>query len=107
MESKVPHIETDQKPTRKSEARTILEGFGFFLLGYVGFFASFWYTGKVKAIVGIATLFGGGLIGQGVFRLIFGNRMPKVELCVAILSAVFGLVVTLASLFLLIGDDFM
>lgn len=93
--------------SKKSEWRTILEGLGFFALGFVGFLASFWFAGKAKSVVGIATLFGAGMFGYGAFRLVFGDRWPLFAWITAVVSALVGLGLTLAALFLLLGEGFM
>ena len=86
---------------------SIVSGLGFFALGFLGFLVSFWLAGKVKPIVGIATLFGAGLAGQGTFKLIFGDRWPILGWIISVVAAVIGLLLTCAALFLILGDNFM
>lgn len=85
----------------------MVEGLGFFSLGFLGFLVSFWFAGKVKAVVGIATLFGAGMIGYGLFRTIFGERYPALAWLMAVVFACLGLVVTLLCLYLILGAEFM
>lgn len=89
-----------------SEMKTVIEGLGFFALGFVGFLVSFWFAGKVKTVVGIATLFGSGMIGYGLFRAVFGERYPALAWLMAIVSACLGLLVTVLGLYLILGAEF-
>ena len=86
---------------------SIVSGLGFFALGFLGFLVSFWLAGKVKPIVGIATLFGAGLAGHGTFKLVFGDRWPILGWIISVVAAVIGLLLTCAALFLILGDNFM
>lgn len=95
----------EQQPSRRSALRTILEGLGFYLLGFVGFLVSVKFAGKIKVIVGVASLFGGGLIGLGTLRLLLRDRFPTVTKVVAAACAVVGLLLTLAAVDTLLGIE--
>ena len=96
---------SENEPNRKSARRTILEGFGFYALGFVGFLVSVKFAGKIKAIVGVATLVGGGLVGLGAFRLLLRDRFPTCAKVVAAVCAFVGLLVTLAVVDTLLGIE--
>lgn len=90
-------------PTPKTPARTILEGVGFFALGLAGFLASYWFAGKIKVIVAVATLLGSWLIGNGILKAVLGDRLPIVTTIGSIIAAVLGLMGTLAVVDTLLG----
>jgi hypothetical protein len=92
---------------RNDHWKSIASGIGFFIMGFIGLLVSVWLTGNVKAIVGIATIFGAGLVGHGVFKVIFHDRFPTVCWIVAVSAALVGLLLTCAGLFIILGDDFM
>lgn len=99
--------DTIEIDVRSDGWKSIASGLGFYLLGFLGLLASFAISGKVKPVVGLAVLFGAGLVGHGAFKVLFGSRLSMVSWVASGVTALLGLLLAMLGLFLIVGDDFM
>ncbi|MFK7819023.1 MAG: hypothetical protein AB8G99_09905 [Planctomycetaceae bacterium] len=95
---------------RRAGLLTILKGVGLSFCGLIGLGISLeWFAfrlaSKVNMIFGAGLLFGFGMIGLGVFRTVFEDRMPRVAMGTAVVSAIVGLGISFAVLELVLTES--